>query len=589
MQVSTLAAKSKNEKLIQRWKNLIDQGIKKGKIEHRVHYAEVINRTIEQHFTRGGARPFCRLLYGKLKYFEAAAEILKGFIQDNSTHSNSYWIALASFTLQICSRILHVEDNIARNERNKDDVKMVTLCVCHLLCRMKAQNIHFTCAQYIWNYTWKAEKNGQELCEGDYAKKYNIVGKLKELLKAEHTKVRQMAAGALWGLCGNRGTNPYGQKAILQQRVLEDILRLIVSNEKKRGDEWEKEMFVGLGVITAATTHIPRRPETNFKSQDVSAYIVGRNGIQILLHVLGHAHHHFGEKKYPITAERMAKCLEALGQILLTDDRARKVFLDPKISGTKYIFAMLQSPVNIVKNSAVMTLTNAAMFDAQIKKLFGSVDKILKILIQNANMSDEKQESSSELKFNSALALSALCYLPPRRHGDYEARAKNQKRIFELGGLKEITKFLEPMKDLEKNSPFYVLPLKVGLRMATDITYGNPTVQKHMIEQMIDCIICNRILAKDYGVEIDVLAIELLCAMAKHNKEAQNIIIKHNVNHFLMGTILKKENLDKRVTIACAKILHVLGENNPPGANQKLLSFHAWLRSRPSFDALILK
>eukprot|EP00472_Partenskyella_glossopodia_P005358 CAMPEP_0197519812 /NCGR_PEP_ID=MMETSP1318-20131121/5095_1 /TAXON_ID=552666 /ORGANISM="Partenskyella glossopodia, Strain RCC365" /LENGTH=246 /DNA_ID=CAMNT_0043071013 /DNA_START=163 /DNA_END=903 /DNA_ORIENTATION=+ len=217
-----------------------------------------------------------------------------------------------------------------------------------------------------------------------------------------------------------------------------------------------------------------------------------------------------------------------------------------------------------------MAITQSVMIDIKSKETF-STDEILSLLINNVNKSEFKQDRHEmEIKYNSALALSGLCFRPIgyKKIVTYDEKLqiakithKNQLRIFKLGGLSKADKLLEPMKDVESAS-FRVLPLRIGLRLLIDVCNQNRDIQTYLMSKMMDCICCNNILAKNYGTDVDVLALELIAALCAKNPDAQKLAVQHNVNHFILGTILKKSNIDKRVMLACGRALFCMGENN---------------------------
>eukprot|EP00954_Amorphochlora_amoebiformis_P028323 1391488-Amorphochlora_amoeboformis.AAC.2 len=83
---------------------------------------------------------------------------------------------------------------------------------------------------------------------------------------------------------------------------------------------------------------------------------------------------------------------------------------------------------------------------------------------------------------------------------------------------------------------------------------------------MMHSICCNNILAKDYGYEVDKAAIEFLASMCRKNKKAQDQLSKHNVNHFILGRIVKRAKerpkSHKRLIQTCGHMLYCLAENN---------------------------
>eukprot|EP00466_Bigelowiella_natans_P014210 jgi/Bigna1/90907/estExt_fgenesh1_pg.C_820064 len=368
-----------------------------------------------------------KLLFKDLNYFSVAKEVLAEFLQNPEEKVDKYGMLLMAYVIETCAKILLLEKAAGASRQAKDLSQFVS----YALVTKEAVNLHFTCCSYLWAYTWKLEVNGKFVCTGPY----KVVEKLTELLSnSQHLQIRLQAAGALWGICGNRGTNAHAQNILHKKgtinTVWEKLLKLtnslytiggdqsLSSNERKQKiNEKEKEGFVLLSLLTAATT-LTSNP-TNSPSTLICKSLVD---------------------KY--NATRSLVCLDLLGNIMLVNQKARDVFIKnnasilvraasyfhfpeefqkgsslTSIARVKFLEHTISSEKGSsddVRNSALLTLTYTCMEDLKCKEVFGNMD-IIRTLVKNVinkPKDNAPQHNVLPIKYNSALALSALTFKP---------------------------------------------------------------------------------------------------------------------------------------------------------------------------------
>eukprot|EP00467_Chlorarachnion_reptans_P023145 CAMPEP_0114517986 /NCGR_PEP_ID=MMETSP0109-20121206/18197_1 /TAXON_ID=29199 /ORGANISM="Chlorarachnion reptans, Strain CCCM449" /LENGTH=605 /DNA_ID=CAMNT_0001698565 /DNA_START=388 /DNA_END=2205 /DNA_ORIENTATION=- len=555
-------------KIFQHWVAIVN-GVVSGPVTAREHFARSINETIVENKKHGQAQQICRMLQRRLGYFEKAQKVLEDYIEDATDVTAKNWARLVGFTIQTCSRILfYLSREVARPTWYSGDkhVKAITKLVLHLLNKPKAPpDIKFTSSQYIWCLCWKNEENGKSLVKGDYADMYSPVQNLINLLGTEWAVLRQMAAGALWGLCGNRGSNSPAQKEITRRGAMNMIILALSKTEKSRKEGWEKESFVHLGALAAATN----------MCKDAVIQIAKPRELITLIAILKNACQEFEAKQKQIgpgemdafldrdlTSLRIAKTTEVIANILMLSREGRELFL--KHRGAEFLYYMLQSASYKIKNQAAMTITQGAMTDPWCKAKFGE-EKIMKLLVANVNM----QTNALELKYNSALAISALCHQVkgPNVHANAQAQKaiqvskNNQNLALKLGALEKADEFLIPVEAV-KGTSHQVVPIKTGLRMITDVAYGNEAIQNKLVDEMFHCKIAHKVLNENYTPDVCVAALGLICALARNNITAQNKIVEHNLSHMIIAKILQNATRD-HVRLICCQALHCLSEGNP--------------------------
>jgi len=168
-----------------------------------------------------------------------------------------------------------------------------------------------------------------------------------------------------------------------------------------------------------------------------------------------------------------------------------------------------------------------------------------------------------DMIYNSSMALAGLCRLNQQRDQTKQNMLickKNQTTIFRRKGLQNYQNMLKPLP--LGNANLRMLSLKVGLRLLSDVCYNNQEVQGFLVEKMVECTLCNDILEKHFNPTVDHLALELIAAMAYKNHKTQNTIMKNNISHFIMGKVLSRKGVDKRVQMACARVLYCLSEQD---------------------------
>eukprot|EP00468_Gymnochlora_sp_CCMP2014_P002964 CAMPEP_0167754502 /NCGR_PEP_ID=MMETSP0110_2-20121227/8301_1 /TAXON_ID=629695 /ORGANISM="Gymnochlora sp., Strain CCMP2014" /LENGTH=518 /DNA_ID=CAMNT_0007640379 /DNA_START=357 /DNA_END=1913 /DNA_ORIENTATION=- len=479
-------------------------------------------------------------------------------------------------------------------ERCKSEaLRKVSQYIIYLLSQHKANEIKFSCAQYIWCMTWKNVQNGKLLAE---AESYGTIPMLVGLTQTTQQQVRKMAAGALWGLCGNRGGNRTAIAEIAKKsgilylhnaltktenkiKEIQEILRKVDKNSPEAKNlsigecvEWEKESFVYLGALYAMC-------DVNVAG-NCKVIVQQHDGVRFLIQILKEAFKRYHEIKNvdrrapEVTMQRISKCTELLGQILLIDSTGRKQFLH--FGGEMFILMLLRANNTAIRNNAIIVITHTAMADFNAKRKIASKPEIIELLIKNVNGNQDpenKEKESTETKYNSVIALAALCYYPMQTSEEKMGKLDQEKLkiikdiqniIFQSGGVSRIKEFLNPMS--VNNVSFQVLPIRIGLRLATDICRYNKDIQKYFVETiMLDCLCCHQVLAKKdkYGKKVSIAALKVISAMAQGNQEAQDLIRKHNVNHFIMANVLKSTKTeDVELQMACAHALFAMCENN---------------------------
>jgi len=441
-------------------------------------------------------------------------------------------------------------------------------------------DIKFTSAQFIWMLTYKTEENGKRLCDSkELAEKFRPVDMLVKLLSGRTPPIRMMAAGALWGLCGNRGSNSVAQRTIGEsQESLKKLLEVLIDAEQNikgpQNDARVKESFIVLGALTALC---------DVKAPQNAKKIVELGAPKVIVKILVKCAKEYEQWNAQLSALRISKCLELLGKLLLITSKARRDVLG--LQGEVFITNMLKCADYEVRNAAAITIIQATIVaDSTTKERFGT-HETFKLLIDNIQESKSAEVERVELQYTSALALAALSYmgsaskLPSTATQELKEAHKqeqdnyrkvvnrNQTMILKImDGVTLIKTFLKPMANKDLLMSLRVLPIKVGLRLLTNLTWENPEVQDMMLKQMMHSICCNNILAKDYGYEVDKAAIEFLASMCRKNKKAQDQLSKHNVNHFILGRIVKRAKerpkSHKRLIQTCGHMLYCLAENN---------------------------
>jgi len=559
------------------WKDII-QGVRKGAA--RIDCAKLVNESL---LKQGQSTQCAKLLFKDLNYFSVAKEVLAEFLQNPEEKVDKYGMLLMAYVIETCAKILLLEKAAGASRQAKDLSQFVS----YALVTKEAVNLHFTCCSYLWAYTWKLEVNGKFVCTGPY----KVVEKLTELLSnSQHLQIRLQAAGALWGICGNRGTNAHAQNILHKKgtinTVWEKLLKLtnslytiggdqsLSSNERKQKiNEKEKEGFVLLSLLTAATT-LTSNP-TNSPSTLICKSLVDKyNATRSLVVILHHAIEWHKTSGQRITSDRIAKCLDLLGNIMLVNQKARDVFI--KNNGVKFLEHTISSEKGSsddVRNSALLTLTYTCMEDLKCKEVFGNMD-IIRTLVKNVinkPKDNAPQHNVLPIKYNSALALSALTFKPSNAPNKYNKICKAiQDMIFETGGLETLEEFLQPIAQYKANKRFYSLPISTGLRMATDVVRENKAVQLKMLAKRFECTICHKVLEEDYGQQVVLMALEFLCAMAWNNRKVQEKFLTHNIGHFIMSRLMERNEPSLEVQLACARTLWAISSSSPETRKQLL-------------------